>query len=185
MSEIPELSQRFTDKWYDSGENEESAMLDQIVMNAATGETTPGIFINTIWYSDWGSAYLVAKKAMETAVGLDNTVAPFIVRSVPHFSAVPSYLLEHDSKTRMTVIWINAHVILEGGEDEFRRVVAEAKAEAAAWDKAEKGDFGPLQGMKYRQRNKGRMPTYRTSALKKGEVQKSVHDLLRRKGIRK
>ena len=180
MSEIPELSQRFTDKWYDSGENEESAMLDQITLNAATGETSPGIFLNTIWYHDFGSAYLAAKKAMQTACELNDPISPFIVRSIPHFAAVPSYLLERDEKLKTTVIWVNAHTVLEGGEDEFKRAVAEAKAEADAWEKAEQGDFGALRGIQYRQRNKGRMPSYRTSALKMNEMQKSMHDLLRR-----
>lgn len=180
--EAPEISRRFTSAWYDSGEKENTAMIDLIHVNGAE-QTTPGIFLNcTILYHEYEDALLAARKAVNTAIGLNDPVASYVVREVPHFSATPEYLIE-DDPTIGKIVWINAHVILEQGETAFRRVLDTAKAEAAAWEKAEKGDFGPLHQIQARERYGKRMPSYRTSSLKLDEVSRSIHALLQRKGI--
>lgn len=178
--EAPEISRRFAGAWYDAGEAEGAAMIDEIRLNAE--QTSPGIFINTIFYHDYEAALLAAKKAVNTALNLSDPVAAYVVREVPHFSATPEYLIE-DDPTVGKITWVNVHVVLEQGEDAFRRVLDTAKAEAAAWEKAEKGDFGPLHQIQARERYGKRMPSYRTSSLKLDEASKSIRALLQRKGI--
>lgn len=178
--EAPEISRRFAGAWYDAGEKENSAMIDVIRLNAE--QTSPGIFINTVFFHEYESALLAAKKAVNTALSLNDPVAAYVVRDVPHFSATPEYLIE-DDPTIGKIVWINAHVILEQGEAAFRRVLDTAKAEATAWEKAEKGDFGPLHQIQAREKYAGRMPSYRTSSLKLDEASKSIRNLLQRKGI--
>ena len=179
-TEAPEIARKFAGAWYDAGEKEDSAMVDEIRLNAE--RTSPGIFINTIFYHDYEAALLAAKKAVNTALSLNDPVAAYVVRDVPHFSATPEYLIE-DDPTIGKILWINAHVVLEQGEDAFRRVLAEAKAEAEAWTKAEAGDYGALRQIQAREKYAGRMPSYRTSSLKLDEASKSIRNLLQRKGI--
>jgi|GEM_PF-4221450 len=178
--QAPEISRKFAGAWYDAGEKEDSAMIDIICHNAE--RTSPGIFINTVFFHEYESALLAAKKAVNTAIGLNDPVAAYVVRDVPRFSATPEFLIE-DDPTIGKITWVNAHVIIEGGEDAFRRVLAEAKAEAEAWTKAEAGDYGALRQIQAREKYAGRMPSYRTSSLKLDEASKSLRALLQRKGI--
>lgn len=178
--EAPEISKQFTGAWYDAGEKEDSAMLDVIRLNAE--QTSPGIFLNSIYYHEYGVALLAAKKAVNTAIGLNDPVAAYIVREVPRFSATPEFLIEDDPIVG-AIIWINSYVILEQGEAAFRRVLAAAKAEIEAWKEAEKGDYGPLRQIQARERFEKHLPTYRTSSLRLDEASKSIRALLQRKGI--
>ncbi len=179
-TEAPEISRSFAGAWYDAGEKENSAMIDVIRLNAE--QTSPGIFLNAIFYHEYDVALLAARKAVNTAVSLNDPVAAYVVRDVPHFSATPEFLLEDDPIIGK-ITWVNAYVIIEGGEAAFRRVLDQAKTEADAWEKAEAGDFGPLHQIQARERYGKRMPSYRTSSLKLDEASKSIRALLQRKGI--
>ncbi len=182
MSEIPELARAFTEKWYSAGEDEQSAMLDIVRLNTATGETQKGVFLSALWYQGYPEMLLAAKKAMNIAVSMGHHVTDLIVRDVPHFSAVPAYLLDEHPDLGI-LIWINAYVVIEGGEAEYNRVLAEAGKEAEAWAAAEKGDFGILQGIQIRERNRRRMPSYRTSELRLNETQRNVLRLLNKSEV--
>lgn len=176
-AEIPELARKFSEEWYNAGERELSAMVDMVPMNAS-GESQKAVFLASHVYRSYPEMLTAAKKAMHIATTLCSPMLGTIVKEVPHFAARPAYLME-ESIIGVTV-WVNAYVVLEGGEAAYDSVLAEARAEADAWEKAAKGDYGPVEAIQFRERNKGRMPSYRTASLELSEGDKNILHLLQR-----
>ena len=182
MSDIPILAKEFSEKWFSAGNDELSAMLDIVRLNSATGETQKGVFLSALWYQSYPEMLLAAKKAMNIAVSMGHHVTDIITRDVPHFSAVPPYLLDEHPDLGI-MIWINAYVVIEGGEAEYNRVLIEAKKEAEAWEAANKGDYGILRSIQVKNRMQDRMPSYRTAELRLNDAQRNVLRLLNKSEV--
>lgn len=174
----------FNSAWTNAGESGDTATMIDVESQFSRGGRV--VLINAGLTPDWGHAYFMAKKALETAVSGLRDAGLVTVAEIPKFSAEPSYILAERAGGLIPTIWVNVFAALES-QAAWEKAIEDAKSELAILEeaKAAKDSGAMLRAIARRDqlRREGRLTDIDLNAELK-EKTGAVPDLLRRLGIR-